>query len=321
MNPKTVLILGAGGRLGQAAISAFANAGWKVIAQSRRAHAGILSPGVSPLLTPIEDTETLWRQAQEASVVIYAVNTRYSKWHKEAFRNACLGMDLAKKLNALFMLPGNVYNFGEEMPVLLKPDTPEKPSTRKGKIRSAIEAEMATRAHNGLRSVVIRAGDYFGGGSGVWMDMVILKSLQAGKLVYPGPLDVPHTWAYLPDIAQAFLAVAAQNSVAGFERLHFPGYTLTGNELLDAIETAAQGLGIQPKHGFQRSKLPWPILRLAGLLIPEWREIAEMAYLWKVPHSLDGTALQEKAGPLPSTPVPEALRQSLIDLGFYADQK
>lgn len=321
MNQKTVLILGAGGRFGQAAVSAFAAAGWKVLAQSRRANAAMITTRVSPLLTHLEDIETLSQQAKGASVVIYAVNTAYPKWHKEAFINACLGMDLAQKLNATFMLPGNVYNFGAEMPALLEPETPENASTRKGKIRCAIEAEMAARTHQGLRSFVIRAGDYFGGGPGVWMDMVILKSLRAGKLAYPGPLNVPHAWAYLPDVAQAFLAVAAQNPKEGFERLHFPGYTLTGKELLDAIEKAAQGLGIAPAQGFQRTGLPWGFIRIAGLILPQWREIAEMAYLWTVPHALDGKALQQKIGALPSTPCLDALRQSLLELGLCHQQK
>lgn len=321
MNQKTVLILGAGGRFGQAAVSAFAEAGWKVLAQSRRANAAIITPRVSPLLTHLEDIETLSQQAKGASVVIYAVNTPYPKWHKEAFRNACIGMDLAQKLNATFMLPGNIYNFGAEMPALLGPETPENASTRKGKIRCAIEAEMAARTRLGLRSFVIRAGDFFGGGPGVWMDMVILKSLRAGKLTYPGPLDVPHAWAYLPDVAQAFLAVAARNPTEGFERLHFPGYTLTGKELLDTIEKAAHGLGIAPAKGFQRNGLPWGMIRMAGLLLKEWREIAEMAYLWSVPHALDGKKLQQKIGALPITPCLDALRQSLLDLGFCHPQK
>ena len=88
------------------------------------------------------------------------------------------------------------------MPATLAADTPERPDTRKGRIRVAIEAEMRERAPRGLRSAVLRAGDFFGGaGSGSWFDLVIAKSAAAGKLVYPGPLDVPHAWAFLPDLA------------------------------------------------------------------------------------------------------------------------
>ena len=36
-----------------------------------------------------------------------------------------------------------------------------------------------------------------------------------------------------------------------------------------------------------------------------------MRYLWQVPHALDGAALAQYAGPVPRTPLREALRASL----------
>ena len=57
-------------------------------------------------------------------------------------------------------------------------------------------------------------------------------------------------------------------------------------------------------------------LDAGGLLVPMWREIAGMAYLWRVPHALDGTHLEHTLGPLYSTPLSEALRASLRRLGF-----
>ena len=49
-----------------------------------------------------------------------------------------------------------------------------------------------------------------------------------------------------------------------------------------------------------------------------WRELAEMSYLWRVPHALDGTALHAAVGALPATPIDAALRAALLDLGFGA---
>jgi hypothetical protein len=53
--------------------------------------------------------------------------------------------------------------------------------------------------------------------------------------------------------------------------------------------------------------MAWPLIRAAGVVVPMWREIAEMAYLWRVPHALDGTALRRVAGPLVQTPLEQAL--------------
>jgi hypothetical protein len=64
--------------------------------------------------------------------------------------------------------------------------------------------------------------------------------------------------------------------------------------------------------------MPWGAIRLGGLVMPMWRELAEMAYLWTVPHSVDGAALEQAVGPLLATPSAEALRETLLGLGFGA---
>ncbi|HWS74107.1 MAG TPA: epimerase, partial [Quisquiliibacterium sp.] len=251
-----------------------------------------------------------------ARAVVHAINPPYTEWATQALPLARAGMDVAQRLGAVFMLPGNVYNFGEDMPALLRVDTPQSPGTRKGRIRCELEGEMQARAAQGLHSVVLRAGDFFGGGTGSWLDLAVAKSLRAGKLVYPGPLDVPHAWAYLPDLAQAFVALAGRNDLPAFTRLHFPGHTLTGRELLDAVERAAALLGEAPAGGFRRGGMPWGLLKLAGLVVPMWREVAEMAYLWRVPHALDGSALRAAIGEVRITPIDAAMVEALRRLGY-----
>ncbi|MGL6109339.1 MAG: NAD-dependent epimerase/dehydratase family protein, partial [Rubrivivax sp.] len=236
LHSPTVLVLGANGRFGQAVVAAFAQAGWRVLAQVRRAPLQPLPPGASALAVPLTAFDALAAQAAGARVVVHAVNPPYTRWQQELLPAARQGMDVAQRLGARFMLPGNVYNFGERMPTLLRPSTPQQPTSEKGRIRCELEAEMRVRADSGHRGVVIRAGDFFGSGRGSWLDLVIAKSLAKGKLVYPGPLDQPHAWAYLPDLARAFVNVAAQPQHAAFSCWHFEGYTLTGAELLAAIE-------------------------------------------------------------------------------------
>ena len=320
MNPtptSRVLILGANGRLGAAAVQAFAAAGWSVLAQARRAPAA-LPPGARHLAIDLADTAALAAAAAGARAVVYAVNPAYTRWDQELLPLARQGMDAAERLGASFMLPGNVYNFGQAMPALLREDTPQRPSTAKGRLRAALEAEMAARAAQGLRSVVIRAGDFFGGGRGSWIDLVIVKSLAQGKLAYPGPLDVPHAWAYLPDLARAFVAVAAapDGAAPACRRLHFAGCTLTGAELLDGLEQAAADLGLRPNAGWRRGGLPWGFIRTVGVVYPPWRELARMSYLWRVPHALDGALLRASVCELPATPLPTALRATLLALGL-----
>jgi nucleoside-diphosphate-sugar epimerase len=324
MAQPCVLILGANGRFGACVTQAFAQAGWLVWAQMRRAPGALLPGGVTALPVPLADTAALAALAAGATVVVYAVNPIYTRWDSDMLPLARQGMAAAQSLGASFMLPGNVYNFGQTMPALLHEDTPQQPSTAKGLLRCTLETEMqALAASGGLSSVVIRAGDFYGAGSGSWLDQLVVKSMRVGKLAYPGPMSLAHAWAYLPDLAKAFVAVAARPAQtrantqrSSFERFHFAGHNLTGSELLQHVGAAADRLGLRPKKGFRHGGLPWGLLRTVGLVYPAWRELARMAYLWQVPHALDGTALQRAVGPLQNTPPAQALHQALLDLGL-----
>lgn len=311
----TVLILGANGRLGLAAAQAFDAAGWQVLAQVRRAAMFGMPARARLVRAPVNDLQALSAIAAGAQVIVHGLNPPYTRWASEALPLALAGMDLAQQLGARFMLPGNVYNFGTHMPALLRCDTPQQADTRKGRIRVAMEAEMRRRCAAGtLRATVLRAGDFFGAGTGSWFDLVIAKGIGSGKLVYPGPLDLVHPWAYLPDLAQGFVAAAQAEGLPSFANLHFAGHTLTGHEFLAALEKAAKALGMARPEGFKRGGMPWGLIRAGGLVVPIWRELAEMAYLWQVPHALDGSSMAPLALP-EATPIDAALRAALHALG------
>jgi nucleoside-diphosphate-sugar epimerase len=314
----TVLVLGANGRLGLAAAQAFATAGWRVLVQTRRAPDPATPASAIPVRVALEDTAGIVAAARGAAIVVFAVNPQYTAWDRLLLPATRHGMDIAQSLGATFMVPGNVYNFGEGMPPVLREDTPQEATTRKGRLRVQMEDELARRAP-GLRSIVVRAGDFFGAGRGNWFDLVIVKSIAAGKLVYPGPLDLPHAWAYLPDLARAFEAIARRelpgSAGPAFRRLHYPGHTLTGAQLLAAIGEAATRTGVSPAKPWRSGAFPWGLIRAGGLLIPMWREISEMSYLWRIPHALDGELFERAVGPLPATDLDAALQCSLRALG------
>src|SRR5688572_22658095 len=158
------LVLGANGRLGAAAVQAFAAAGWLVRAQARRAPAQALPDGATHVALPLDDAAGLAAAAEGARVVVYALNPQYVQWSTQALPLLRQGIAVAQRLQATLMLPGNVYNYGAGMPPRLDAHTPQQPSTRKGRIRVQMEDELrALAAHGALRSIVVRAGDFFGG--------------------------------------------------------------------------------------------------------------------------------------------------------------
>jgi nucleoside-diphosphate-sugar epimerase len=305
---STVLILGAAGRIGQVLSTAFADAGWQVRAQARKALPVALlnQPRVQGVRCDATDTASLIQAAQGASVVVNALNPLYTEWDRLALPLADVALQVARASGALLMLPGNVYNYGREMPALLTAVTPESASTPKARIRIEMEARLAAAALEGVDSVVIRAGDFFGGPStGTWLDMAMASKLGKGQFVYPGNPNIDHAWAYLPDLAQTFVRVAEKRAALhGHHRLHFKGHTLTGNQFKAATEAL---LGRSLRAG----ALPWWLIRLAAPFMPMWRELLVMRYLWERPHALDDTALRALIGAVPHTSLPQALRATL----------
>ena len=307
----TVLILGAAGRIGQVLALAFADAGWEVRAQTRKPLPAALASHkqVRPVRCDAVDVAALGAAARGCTAIVNALNPPHAEWDRLALPLADAALAVARASGALLMLPGNVYNLGRELPPLLTTTTPERGDTPKARIRIELEARLAAAAGDGVDSVVIRAGDFFGGpGPGTWLDMALASKLAKGQFIYPGNPDIDHAWAYLPDLAQVFVRVAGLRAqLRGHRRLHFAGHTLTGNAFKAAAEAV---VGRELRTG----NLPWGFIRLAAPFKPMWRELLAMRYLWERPHALDDPALRALIGSVPHTPLPQALRSALADL-------
>ena len=56
-------------------------------------------------------------------------------------------------------------------------------------------------------------------------------------------------------------------------------------------------------------------MRLASPVVPMWRELLAMRYLWQRPHRLDEAALTALIGALPRTTLQAAISAALADAG------
>jgi len=303
------LILGAAGRIGHTLALAFAEAGWTVRAQARKTLPPSLTgrKAIEFVKCDALDPQALRRAAEGADVIVHALNPLYTEWDRLALPLADAAIAAARSSGALLMLPGNVYNFGRELPSVLTTATPERGDVPKARIRIETEARMA--ATPGLDSVVVRAGDFFGGTQpGSWFDLAMATRLKAGRFVYPGDPSLMHAWAYLPDLALTFVRIAERRSeLHGSHRLHFAGHSVTGHEMRDAFEALAG-------KPLRSAGMPWPLFRLAAPFVPMLREVVKMRYLWQRPHRLDDSALRQLIGPVAHTPLKDAIAQAWRDL-------
>jgi nucleoside-diphosphate-sugar epimerase len=309
-NQKTIVILGAAGRIGDAAAKAFLEAGWRVKGVARKAKAATLRQGVEVVQADAYDLQSLIKAVEGADVILNALNPKYTEWETTVMPLATNVMAAAEASGALHLFPGNVYNFGHAIGMNTAEDALQIPSTAKARIRIDIEDLFRERAETrGVRTAILRGGDYYGGTKPEsWFDLLILKDLKKNVFTWPGPADLPHAFAYLPDFARAFVALAERReSLKPFEQFHFAGHTLTGTQMRKAAEAAA---GRTLRH----KTMGWTLPKLLGLVMPMMREVTIMSYLWRTPHSLNGAKLDAFAGPLASTPPVDALRAAISDL-------
>ena len=259
----TVLILGPSGKIGTHAARAFDRAGWTVRTYKRGTDMNGAAMGVD--------------------VIVNGLNPpHYHNWAKLIPEITAQVIAAAKASGATVVLPANVYNFG---PVggEWSESTPQRPSTRKGKIRVAMEDAYKA---SGVRTIALRAGNFIDPDrNGDIMSLFVMRSIAKSRLTAGGDPDVMQTYCYLPDWADAAVGLAEKRSeLAMFEDVPFPGHAFTTIQLRDVVQDA---LG-RPVRIVQ---FPWVVMTL---LSPFWelaRELSEMKYLYRLSHTLSGAKL------------------------------
>lgn len=312
----TVLILGATGSFGGAIAGALLARGWQVRALTRKLEAAQDAglPGVQWVQGDAMNASDVFRATQGVQFIVHGVNPpNYKRWRELALPMLDHTIAAARTSGARVILPGNVYNFGPDAGALLSEDSPQHPVTGKGRVRVEMEQRLQAASAQGVRSLVIRMGDFFGArGHSSWFEHLWIKpGRRLSRLSYPGRHDVGHAWAYLPDAAQALaklmaIEITAPDRLQAFEVFHFGGHWLPrGAAMPEAVARAVGQPGL-PIRGF-----PWAVIRLASPFVTFLRELLEMRYLWQVPVQLDNRKLVAFLGRESHTPLDQAVRASL----------
>lgn len=319
---RTALIIGATGSFGGHAAAALAKRGWTLRALARdpdaaRARAGRRMP-IDWIQGDAMNADDVVAAAEGCDVIVHGANPPgYKNWQGLALPmlRATIAAAIAHKARIVF--PGNVYNFAPESGPAIAEDAPQAPVTRKGAIRVHMEAMLKDAVAEGARTLVLRAGDFFGPAapnSGLgWMT---LRSKDRVTAVFaPGPGRVGRAWAYLPDLTETMARLLERDQdMDAFEVFHFAGHWL---ERADELAMAIRRVTGQPKLPIV--PFPWLVVYAASPFVEMFRELAEMRYLWNRPIGLDDGKLRAFLGEVPHTPFDDALRATLGDMGCLAD--
>lgn len=314
---RMAVVLGATGGIGGGIASALIRHGWRVRGMVRDpAKARDAGPaGIDWVGGDAMARDEVVRAAQGVSIIVHAVNPPgYRNWDRVVLPMIDNTIAAARAADgARIVLPGTIYNFDPARTPVIDADSAQRPTSRKGKVRVALEKRLASAAPD-VPSLILRAGDFFGPGARAsWFSQAMVSPGKPLRRIVDPARGGGHSWAYLPDLAETFARLLEiPERLRPFEVLQFEGlYDRDGGQMVAAIRSAS-GRALPVRS------LPWWLFRGLGVFGGFPREAAEIAPYWRHPIRLDNARLKALLGEEPRTPPDTAIRTTLVALGCLA---
>ncbi|TDC05528.1 NAD-dependent epimerase/dehydratase family protein [Nonomuraea longispora] len=263
--------------------------------------------GAVKVAADVADQARLTELAKGADVLYNCVNPQYHRWLTDWPPMAASFLAAAESSGAVLVILGNLYPYGP-VSVPMTEDLPLASTTPKMRVRAKMWTDaLAAHEAGRIRVTEVRGSDYFGPGATdqSYLGERFIGPLRAGKTVpLVWPADMPHSWTYLPDVADALITAGGDERAWG-RPWHVPtGAPLTFRQL---GEKMAVLLG---RPAPRMRQLPWPLLRAVGVFSPFLGELKHTRYQFVAPYVLDSSAFQRTFGVAP-TPIEDALKATL----------
>ena len=246
--------------------------------------------------------------------IVHAVNPPgYKNWATLVLPMIDNTIAAAKASGARILLPGTIYNYGPDAFPVLREESPQNATTHKGRIRIELEKRLEDASREGVRSLIVRFGDFFGPkpGGNWFSQAMVTPNAPLKSITYPGENGVGHDWAYLPDTGETFARLMdRETELEDFARFHFRGFwDKDGTEMIAAIRR------VTGKPSLPVKALPWFVFKLASPFHETMRELYATRPLWTTPIELDNTRLVRFLGEEPHTDLDRAVETTLQALG------
>jgi nucleoside-diphosphate-sugar epimerase len=302
------VVFGAGGALGASIVQNLAQQNKPVRAVVRDVGRARKVPPSSAeiVVADASKPDSIKPAFQNASVIYHCVNVPYDKWTEvmPLVTDNILAGAIESQANVVF--PGNDYVYGPFQKIPTPEDHPLAATTKKGRLRIALEKKLIDAHNNGkLKTVIPRFPDYYGPNvTNNLMKPIFLAAISGEKASWIGNLDVQHSFVFNEDAAAACIMLAETASAYG-EVWHVPGAgPITGREFIDMAFKAA---GKKPDIGL----LSENAIRAAGQMNPEVRELIELMYKFEEPLVLDGSKFSTEFPSFKYTSHEEGIRKTI----------
>jgi nucleoside-diphosphate-sugar epimerase len=156
-----------------------------------------------------------------------------------------------------------------------------------------------------MRTTILRPPDFYGPHSELsYVRAIFDAALKGGRANVIGPIDTPHEFIFVPDLAKTIFALSEEEGAYG------QAWNIAGPGVISTrrfAELAFVAVGKKPKLRVAGKNM----LRLLGLFNPFLREVVEMHYLWTTPVILNDDRLRRLLGKLHKTPYEEGISKTI----------
>jgi len=291
------VIVGAG-PVGTATARLLVERGEQVRVVTRRG-TGLEHPAIERVAADATDSARLSTLAAGAAALYNCANPLYHRWLTDWPPLAAALITAAERSGAVLATVSNLYGYGPvDAPITAA--TPLAATHPKLRLRAQMWRDaLAAHEAGRIRATEVRGSDYVEANS--IFSFVLAAPLSAGKRAYvPAPLDVPHSWTSIADVAKTLVTVATREQAWGEAWLVPTNPAMTVRQLATRFTTIR---GLPPP---KLTAVPYAALWAAGLFSPLARELRITNYQWTRPFLLDSTLTEQTFG-LQPTPIDTAL--------------
>ena len=304
-------LFGATGTVGKALAAELANRGqsFRVVGRSeeglRRNFRGY-EPLVDYCAADLSNSGDAARAAAGIDTIFYLVGVPYPQFeqHPKLTRIALAAAEAAGVRHYVHL--STVYPYGVPLEEFVSESHPRNPRAFKGRMRKEQEDLVAAAdGTNGMRTTILRAPDFYGPDSELsYARSIFDAALKGGTANVIGPIDTPHEFIFVPDLAATLIALSDREQAYG------NAWNVAGPGLISTRQFAEQVF----REAGQKPRLRVAgkfMLHVLGLFNPLLREVVEMHYLWTTPVKLDDTRLRQLLPNLHKTPYSEGIRATI----------
>ena len=263
-----------------------------------RSGTGPVHPSITLAKGDAVDAAAIARHAEGAATIFNCANPPYHRWGTDWPPMHQAIITAAERTGAVVVMMDNLYAFGADRPMPMKPTDPLLAIGEKGSVRARMATELlAAHAAGRLRATLARASDFYGPGviDSSFGERVVPRVLAGKKVSVLGRVDVPHSVTYMPDVVTTMVTIGTDERAWG-QAWHVPSAPAVSQR--DAVQALAKAAGTTVQVG----SLPNLALTVGGLFNPSLKALKEVLYQFEKPWVIDATLTEQTFG-LAATPL------------------